>query len=338
MQIRLPTRPPRLERNDSLIGQLVAANVLLVGLTLLAASLAAGLDLTIDDQRSQFLILALAIVLTLCVNMWMLQRRFRPLEGLIERIEEIDPSQPAVLELEGGPAKEIDRLGQSFQRLLEGIETERRRAGQLVLRAQEEERRRLARDLHDEVNQALTAILLRLQALSEDAPPEHTAEVRELKRLVNRAMDELTGLARQLRPSALDDHGLVAAIDAQLRRFAEQTGVDAALSSEGPVNDLEEDCQTAVYRVVQEALTNITHHAGASRVRVALEHDRSDGTQLTVSDDGAGFDPRASTSSRRQTGNGLGLRGMAERARLAGGELDVRSAPGGGTTVTLRIP
>jgi two-component system sensor histidine kinase UhpB len=338
MQIRLPTRPPRLERDDSLIGQLVAANVLLVGLTLLAASLAAGLDLTIDDQRAQFLILALAIVLTLCVNMWMLQRRFRPLEGLIERIEEIDPSRPDSFELEGGPAKEIERLGQSFKRLLGSIEAERRRAGQLVLRAQEEERRRLARDLHDEVNQALTAILLRLQALSQGSPSEHAAEVHELKRLVNRAMEELTGLARQLRPSALDDHGLVPAIDAQLRRFAEQSGVDAALSTEGDVAGLDEDVRTAVYRVAQEALTNITRHAGASRVRVALEHDDGDGTRLIVSDDGAGFDPRASRSAGWQLGSGLGLRGMAERARLAGGELDVRSAPGGGTTVTLRIP
>ena len=127
MQIRFPNRPPRLERNDSLIGQLVAANVLLVGLTLLAASLAAGFDLAINGQRTRFLILALAIVLTLCVNMWMLRRRFRPLEGLIDRIEEVDPSQPTSFELEGAAAKEIDRLGHAFKRLLSGIEAERRR-------------------------------------------------------------------------------------------------------------------------------------------------------------------------------------------------------------------
>src|SRR3954451_3021126 len=290
MHIRFPHRPLRLERNDSLIGQLVAANVLLVGLTLLAASLAAGFDLAIDDERSRFLILALAIVLTLCVNVWMLQRRFRPLEGLIERIEEIDPSQPASFEFEGAPAKEIDRLGQSFKRLLRGMEAERRRAGQLVLRAQEDERRRLARDLHDEVNQALTAILLRLQSLSEDAPSEHSAQVRELKRLVNRAMDELTGLARQLRPSALDDHGLVPAIEAQLGRFADRSGVDVSFSADTDLARLDEDVQTAVYRVVQEALTNVTRHANATRVEVGLQ-DNGSGTTLTVGDDGDGFDP-----------------------------------------------
>jgi two-component system sensor histidine kinase UhpB len=332
MQIRIPNRPPRLGRSDSLIGQLVAANVLLVSLTLLAASLAAGFDLAIDDQRTRFLILALAIVLTLCVNVWMLRRRFRPLEGLIDRIEEVDPSRPSSFELEGAPAKEIERLGQAFRRLLNGIESERRRAGQLVLRAQEDERRRLARDLHDEVNQALTAILLRLQALSEDAPSEHGGEVQELKRLANRAMDELTGLARQLRPSALDDHGLIPAIQAQLSRFADRSGVDVTLTAEADMRRLDDDVETAVYRIVQEALTNVTRHANATRLEVALEDDES-GTKLTVSDDGEGFEPQPSG-----TAAGLGLRGMVERARLAGGELDVRSAPGGGTTVTLRIP
>ena len=197
-------------RDDSLIGQIVAANVVLVAITLFAASLAAGLDLTIDDQRWSFLILALAIVLTLCVNLWMLQRRFAPLERLIKRIESIDPAEPASHQLsDSDPVEEIDRLSTSFNRLLERIEEERRRSGTLAMRAQEEERRRLARDLHDEVNQALTAILLRLEALSQDSPPERVGEVAELKRLVNQAMEELLNLARQLRPTALDDHGLM---------------------------------------------------------------------------------------------------------------------------------
>src|SRR3954466_6241084 len=203
-------------RDDSLIGQIVAANVVLVALALAGASLAAGLDITIGDQRWQFLVLALAIILTLCVNMWMLQRRFRPLEGLIERIERIDPAEPTTLELEGERVEEIDRLGRSFKRRLTGIEAERRRSGQAVLRAQEQERRRLARDLHDEVNQALTAMLLRLEALAQDAPPARAGEVAELKRLAGEAMEELLSLARQLRPTALDDHGLAAALAAAL--------------------------------------------------------------------------------------------------------------------------
>jgi len=327
-------------RDDSLIGQVVAANVVLVALTLFAASLAAGLDLTVSDQRWSFLILALAIVLTLCVNMWMLQRRFAPLERLIRRIDGIDPAEPAGHQLpdEGDPVEEIDKLSRAFNLLLARIEDERRRSGTLAMRAQEEERRRLARDLHDEVNQALTAILLRLEALAQDRPQANVEEVDELKRLVNQAMDELLNLARQLRPSALDDHGLMPAVEAQLKRFSARTGIEVALSTDGNPDSLPEDVQTAVYRILQEALTNVGRHAGATAVAVDI-HAGNGRLELRVRDDGEGFDPLAVThgSNGNGAGAGLGLSGMAERARLAGGELDVRSAPGGGTTVTLRI-
>jgi two-component system, NarL family, sensor histidine kinase UhpB len=327
-----------MRRDDSLIGQLVAANVVLVALTLFAASLAAGLDLTVHNQRWQFLILAMAIVLSLCVNLWMLQRRFKPLESLIQRIESIDPSEPATLALgQSDPVTEINRLSGSFNRLLDRIEDERRRSGQLAMRAQEEERRRLARDLHDEVNQALTAILLRLEALTQDIPPEHAPELAELKRLVNQAMEELLTLARQLRPSALDDHGLVPAVEAQLKRFAASTGIEVRMRTEGDPNELPEVMQTAIFRVAQEALTNVGRHAGATVVELQLE-EQDGRARLRVRDDGSGFDlgaiPRAGSEG---PGAGLGLGGMAERARLVGGELDVRSAPGGGTSVTLRV-
>jgi two-component system, NarL family, sensor histidine kinase UhpB len=331
-------RPRMTRRDDSLIGQLVAANVVLVALTLFAASLAAGLDLTVHDQRWQFLILAMAIVLSLCVNLWMLQRRFKPLESLIQRIESIDPSEPATLGLaQRDPVAEINRLSGSFTRLLDRIEEERRRSGQLAMRAQEDERRRLARDLHDEVNQALTAILLRLEALAQDTPPERAAELAELKRLVNQAMEELLTLARQLRPSALDDHGLVPAVHAQLKRFAARTGVEVRMRTEGEPNELPEVMQTAIFRVAQEALANVARHADATVVE--LELDEEDGrAKLRVRDDGAGFDPGAIPRAGSEgPGAGLGLGGMAERARLVGGELDVRSARGGGTSVTLRV-
>jgi two-component system, NarL family, sensor histidine kinase UhpB len=327
-------RPNVTRRDDSLIGQVVAANVVLVALTLFGASLAAGLDLTVESQRWSFGILALSIVLTLCVNLWMLQRRFRPLERLIDRVERIDPAVPMAEAFEEPePVAEIDRLSHSFRRLLDRIEEERRRSGTLVMRAQEEERRRLARDLHDEVNQALTAILLRLEALGQDTAPERAGEVAELKRLVNQAMEELLNLARHLRPSALDDHGLMPALETQLKRFSSRTGVEVRLSREGDPDELPEDVQTALYRVTQEALANVARHAGATVVEIDISVGEQ--IELRVRDDGAGFHPGALASD--SGGSGLGLGGMAERARLAGGELDVRSAPGGGTTVTMRI-
>jgi two-component system sensor histidine kinase UhpB len=318
-------------RGDSLIGQVVAANVVLVTLTLVAASLVGGLDRTEQAGGGQLLVLALVLLLTFCVNIWMLQRRFGPLEHLIDRIEAIDPAEPGGMAFAGDPVEEIDRLGRSFARLLERVETERRRSSQLVLRAQEEERRRVARDLHDEVNQALTAILLRLEALGHDAPPEQREEVAELKRLAAQAMDELLNLARQLRPTALDDHGLVTAIEAQIRGFSDRTGIAARLETEGDPTTLNEEKQTVIYRIAQEALANAGRHAGASRVDVALVA-LGDGARLCVVDDGSGFDPRVARVG------GLGLEGMAERARLVGGELNLRSAPGRGTEVRLEVP
>ena len=161
----------------------------------------------------------------------------------------------------------------------------------------------------------------------------------ELKRLVNQAMEELLNLARQLRPTALDDHGLMPAVETQLKRFSARTGVEVTPRRRGQRRTtLPEDVQTAVYRILQEALANVGRHAGATAVAVEIEAD--DGRaraahprrrrRLRPHRDGA-------RRQQRGPGAGLGLSGMVERARLAGGELDVRSAPGGGTTVTLRI-
>jgi two-component system, NarL family, sensor histidine kinase UhpB len=321
--------------STSLIGQILAVNVLLVCSTLFAASAAAGLDLTINGQRWKFLLLAMAIILVLLVNLLMLRRRFSPLEQLIERVEAVDPAKSSDLEYPATgpfePTEEVDRLAASFRRLLQRIDAERRRSGRLVLRAQEEERRRLARDLHDEVNQALTAILLRLEALGQAAPPELGDEVGELKKLVNRAMEELLQLARQLRPSALDDHGLFSAIVGHARRFSADTGIKSEVNTHGEHAMLEMDQEIAVYRIAQEALNNVAQHSKAESVEIDISAERGGGVSMRVRDDGKGFDPALRNG-------GLGLGGMAERARLVGGRLDIRSAPGDGTELTLVVP
>jgi two-component system sensor histidine kinase UhpB len=308
--------------------------VLLVVAVLFAATAAAGLNLAVTDERLRYGAIAMSIILLLLVNMLLLRRRFSPLETLIARLEEIDPTQPTTqFVVPRTTVEEVERLAITFRRLLRRIEDERRRSGRLVLRAQEEERRRLARDLHDEVNQALTAILLRLQALSAEAPPELDDEINELKTLVNQAMEELLRLARQLRPAALDDLGLVAAIEGQLARFSEQSGIQASLHHEGVPDSLSEDQQTVIYRVVQEALSNTAQHSHATTVDFDLKVFPSHGVELRVLDNGQGFDPGASNDGRS-----IGLSGMAERARLVGGELTVTSSPGTGTRVRLYIP
>ena len=322
-----------MRRRESLAGQVVAINVLLVVATLFAASAAASLDLEVTDERARFGLLAITIVLALLVNMAMLRRRFGPLERLIERVEAIDPADPQAFDPppEARSVEEIDRLATSFCKLLDRIEVERRRSGRLVLRAQEEERKRVARDLHDEVNQSLTGLLLRLEALRDQAPYELEREIDDTKALANQAMQELLTLARQLRPTALDDLGLKAALAGNVSELDRRSPLDVSFTSDASTySDLSADAQLVVYRVAQEALSNAAQHAEAQTVKVDLF--RKDGfVELTIEDDGRGF-------TFDQASRGLGMGGMRERALLVGGDLRIESRPGVGTRVRLLVP
>jgi two-component system sensor histidine kinase UhpB len=276
-------------------------------------------------------VLAVAVV-ALAVYLVVLRHRWQPLENLIADMEKVDLSSPQPLlpaSIDGiGETREVERIELAFMRMLRRLEAERLRAGSAALRAQEQERARVARDLHDEVNQSLTGLLLRLEAVREDAPPELAPEIARTKALANQAMGELLSLARQLRPTALDDLGLVAAIDGQVEQLAD-AGLAAELNAEGDFSDLDDDVQLVVYRVAQEALTNASRHAEASRIDVSLRRSAR-GVELTVADDGRGF-------AFEQSEGGLGIAGMRERALLVGGELTIESRPGQGTTVRLSV-
>jgi two-component system sensor histidine kinase UhpB len=211
------------------------------------------------------------------------------------------------------------------------LEIERRQAGRVAIQAQERERRRIAQDLHDEVNQALTAVSLRLQASIEQAPPELRRELTETKRLSSQAMQELLTLARQLRPAVLDDHGLVAALHSQVSDFGDQTRIRARFNAHGSVPKLSPEQQLVIYRVTQESLSNIAQHAQAQRVDVELSFTGR--TVLRIRDDGRGFDNSAAAIRN----GGLGVSGMRERALLVGGQLSIWSGDGHGTTVELTI-
>jgi two-component system sensor histidine kinase UhpB len=278
-------------------------------------------------------IVVLAVVAVgLAVNLLALRRRWAPLESLIEEMEKVDLSRPGPVlppSIDGvGDTEEVERIELAFLRMMRRLEAERRRAGSAALRAQEEERARVARDLHDEVNQSLTGLLLRLEAVREAAPPELEPELADTKALANQAMRELLSLARQLRPTALDDLGLAAAIAGLVDRIA-ASGIEARLSEEGDLSGIDGDVQLVVYRVAQEALSNAARHSGAQRIAVSLRRS-GQGVELEVSDDGRGF---AFEESER----GLGIAGMRERALLIGAELTIESRPGQGTTVRLQV-
>ncbi len=278
-------------------------------------------------------IVALAVLAAaLALGLMAQRRRFAPLEDLIEEMEKVDLSRPGPVlppSIDGvGETEEVERIELAFLRMMQRLEAERRRAGSAALRAQEEERARIARDLHDEVNQSLTGLLLRLEAVREEAPPELAAEVDQTKALANKAMRELLALARQLRPAALDDLGLAAAIAGQVEQVT-RPDVEAELRTEGDFSDLDDDVQLVIYRVAQEALTNAARHSGAGRIAVTLRRTGA-GVELEVADDGRGF-------AFEQSERGLGIGGMRERALLVGAELTIESRPDQGTTVRLEV-
>jgi two-component system sensor histidine kinase UhpB len=316
-------------RKPPLATQILAVNALLIVATGMAAIVAARLSLDDVVGRRQAFVLVAGILGAVLVNGIVLRRRFAPLEKLIDVMERIDLARPGVrADIPDADSEDVVRLVQAFNRMLGRIEDERSRTAAAVLQGQESERARVARDLHDECNQALTAVLLRLEAHIHSAPQELRAELRETKDVAVTAMDELLRLARELRPAALDDHGLTVALRNQLERFTEQTGVPADLRCYDELTDLADHEQTVVYRVVQESLSNITRHARASKVVVEVGRDHGRPV-VRIVDDGVGFSA--------QDGDGIGVVGMHERARLARGRLQVHSIPGRGTAVELRL-
>jgi two-component system sensor histidine kinase UhpB len=314
-------------RRITLLWQLIAINALLVTAMIAAATVAAGFDLGASNERGQFVVLVLGAAGILLGNGLILRRRLHQLKRLIRTMEQTDLSPNAQRAEVDSDSVEVARLNAAFNRMLDRLEAERREGSRAVLRAQEQERKRIAQDLHDEVNQALTAIMLRLQASIQEATPELRRELRETQRLAGQAMEELLNLARELRPTALDDHGLLPALRGQVSDFAERTGIHADFRRRGDVPPLTDDQQLVIYRVTQESLSNVAQHAGASHVTVELSFVGR--TVLRIADDGIGV-----TGERN---GGLGLTGMQERAILVDGDLDIHSADGRGTTVTLTM-
>jgi len=230
-------------------------------------------------------------------------------------------------------------------RLWEGLKQRdrlRRRFVEQALAAQEEERERIARELHDQVGQALTSLLLGLRALEVEADSSDElivspARLRDLKTIVADTLDDVHDLALGLRPSVLDDLGLVPAVRRTVRTFKvrHQSAIDfQTVGLEGV--RLPPSVETALYRIVQEGLTNVVQHAGANRVSLLLEA-REGAVVVIVEDDGHGFEAERLMRGPADK-HWLGLYGMRERAELLGGTLTIESAPGAGTTVFVQVP
>jgi two-component system sensor histidine kinase UhpB len=264
---------------------------------------------------------------TIAVNALLLRHAFAPLARLTQRMETVDLLRPGQ-RLEVRRDDEIGSVVATFNRMLNRLESERQESGRRVLAAQEAERVGIARDLHDEVGQVLTGVLLQLNSIAE-AAPEHEEALGEARHAVRRALDEVRRISSDLRPEMLEHLGLVSALTELTRSFARVTGITVERQFTTSLPKLAPEVELAIYRIAQESLTNIARHAQAGRVVIALSPGRGS-VVLRVADDGRGF-----VGAPTEHG---GLRSMRERALLVDGALAIKPAPEGGVEVRLQVP
>jgi two-component system sensor histidine kinase UhpB len=270
-------------------------------------------------------VVGVAVALMLIFNSVLIRRALAPIEQLSESMEKIDPTRPGTRVDIGGRSVEFARVTGTFNSMLSRLELERTESDLRKLTAQEDERRRLARELHDEIGQSLTALMLDSARAANQAPPELTAELREIQESIRQLSDHLRDIVRGLRPEALDDLGLRSALLSLGAEFAQRSGLEVIRDIGRDLPALAPEVELAVYRIAQESLTNAARHADASRVEISLSSD--DEMQLTVRDDGRGLRGRSP---------GSGIEGMRERARLVRGRLEINGDRG--CTVKFTVP
>ncbi|MBW7885366.1 MAG: HAMP domain-containing protein [Caldilineaceae bacterium] len=279
------------------------------------------------------------LVISYVVNNWVLKRALDPLDRLQRAVDAVRSGRASVRVVPGDNSDErFDRLAETFNQMLERLEHDTLALQQLsrqILQAQEAERQRLARELHDEAAQALTSLLVHLRLLERAHSPEAAQQhVQELRELTAGALENVRRVALDLRPTILDDLGLGPALEWCVDEINKAGTVHASITISGIVHRLPRETELVLYRVGQEALANVSRHAHASQVHASLQVN--DGNViLIVEDDGIGFDPDHMQPS---AGHGLGLAGMRERVAMLGGHVEVASQPGAGTRIVARVP
>ncbi len=207
-----------------------------------------------------------------------------------------------------------------------------------ILHVQEAERKRISRELHDEVGQALTAVHMRLGMLQSNGVvdlPQLKKKISDTQTLLGQTMDSVHRFARELRPAMLDDLGLLAALRSYLKAFAERTGLQVHFKASAETEKLDDEQKTAVFRVTQESLNNVAKHAQATQVTATLRQVKN-GIRMQITDNGKAFDVERQLCAKGE--QRLGLLGMQERVRLIDGRFEIKSTPGKGTTVSVEVP
>ena len=284
--------------------------------------------LMVEPANGRVFALVGGLTVIFAVNLVLMRRAVAPLTRLTGLMRRVDPLHPGERVPLFGPSSEVTVLTEAFNEMLDRLEAERRDSGLRALSEREAERRRLAAELHDEVGQTLTAASLQAARLADRSPPDLRGEAVAVRETILGTIEQVRTLARQLRPEALDELGLVPALTNLVERVGEQTGLRFERDLDRNLPPLSPDAELVVYRVAQEAITNAIRHADAQTVFVSLD-GRPGRVVLEVRDDGTGMNGRP--------GEGSGIRTMRERALTVGGTLAVGSAPSGGTSVRLDL-
>ena len=276
---------------------------------------------------SEGVILSIGLVVSVALNGLLLRSMLRPLDRLTAVMATIDLRRPGrrLDEYGSGPARS---LVAGFNAMLQRLEVERGVSTARALRAQETERQRVAQELHDEVGQSLTVVLLTLKQTIDAAPDRVVPELEQARDTTRTTLEEVRRISQRLRPGVLADLGLLRSLSGLANDLDARTDISVHRSFPPDIPELPQQTELVIYRVAQEALTNVTRHANAQNIDFDLRL-RESTLVLEIADDGAGRDESAI---------GAGIQGMYERAGMVAGQLDVRTRPGGGTSVRLEVP
>lgn len=325
------------------------AKVIFVNSVMLIGEALAGLWVTSHNLESHHYFIdtsfiVTAALFTLCINTFLLRASFRPLFHLLTTIREISMGNTQARATETASTPEVDELARAFNGMLDRLEALRQEQTMLILQAQEEERQRIALELHDEAGQNLTALLVHMELLNQHLQAPHTniadsaepqrlqSDLKQLIQLTQQTLENIRLLSQQLRPSVLDDLGLLAALRWLVEDGRQRLHLHITLETEGIKDSfkLPATYELAIFRIAQESLTNVARHAQTDHASIVLACRPPD-IILQVSDNGCGYDLTQHQKS-------LGIVGMRERARLLKGALIIHSRMGNGTTVRAVLP
>jgi two-component system sensor histidine kinase UhpB len=319
---RRTTRTPK----SALFWRLFGFNAL-VFLAAAAVLLLSPATVSTHASLAEIGVVAVGSALMLAVNALLLRTTLRPLDGLTTLMERVDLLRPgARMSVQGD--RDVAHLIRTFNEMLDRLEHERGASSAHALAAQESEWQRIARELHDEIGQSLTAVLLGLKRTIDRVPADLRDELQVVQEMIRDCLDEVRMVARRLRPGVLEDLGLLSAMHALAADFTGVSTIPLTPRLEQALPPLSKDTELVLYRITQEGLTNITRHAGATHVELELTRGAGIVT-LLICDNGRGMNGAA---------EGAGIRGMRERAILIDAELTLSPGPTGGTELRLVVP